>query len=231
MARKKIKCVSIRNELKRRLLRLSILVLLTLLICLQFSNGRAATLTVKTNKLGITPEVLAYNSGHFFPGSNTKDWWHYSGVGGVRFFIAPNEIEASDDIAGRGDGVATQTDFVNRKAALRVNPLNTAYINWPYFTNRYETHVFSGNNFKLNYAFSQARSLNLKILANISATFGSFTISDTNDWAGKWELWQHYYAQTFYLGREFDVARYQMFNEPNHSSAGGITQAQYLERL
>ena len=204
-----------------------------LLAFLSFQNlgANAATLTVRTNKLGTTPEVLAYNSGHFFPGSNTKDWWRYSGVGGVRFFVAPNDIEAADDIPGRGDGVVTQSDFVSRRAALRVNPLDTSYINWPYFTNRYETRTFSGNIFKLNYAFSQARSLNLKILANISATFGSFTINDSNDWAGKWELWQHYYAQAFYLGREFDVARYQMFNEPNHSSAGGITQAQYLERL
>ncbi|MDB6125497.1 MAG: hypothetical protein JWQ71_4490 [Pedosphaera sp.] len=191
----------------------------------------AAILTVKTNKIGTTPDVLAYNSGHFYQGSNTKDWWHYSGVGGVRFFVAPTEIEATDDIAGRGDGVVTQTDFVNRRAALRVNPLNTSYINWPYFTNRYATHTLGGNVFQVNYAFGQARALNLKILVNISATFGSFTINDSNDWAGKWELWQHYYAQAFYLGREFDVARYQMFNEPNHSSAGGITPAQYLERL
>ncbi len=201
------------------------------MVCFQIFPVQAATLTVKTNKLGSTPDILAYNSGHFYPGSNTKDWWHYSGVRGVRFFVAPNDIEATDDIAGNGDGVLTQTDFVNRKNALRVDPLNPNYINWPYFTNRYETHTFSGNIFKVNYAFSQARSLNLKILVNISATFGSFTINDSNDWAGKWELWQHYYAQAFYLGREFDVNHYQMFNEPDHSSAGGITQAQYLERL
>src|SRR6185295_614069 len=35
----------------------------------------------------------------------------------------------------------------------------------------------------------------------------------------------------FYLGRGFDVQRYQMFNEPDHSSAGGLTQADYLQRL
>ncbi|MEP6662763.1 MAG: Ig-like domain-containing protein [Verrucomicrobiota bacterium] len=204
---------------------------LSAMIGSSFYQTHGATLTVKTNKLGTTPEVLAYNSGHFYPGSNTKDWWHYSGVGGVRFFVAPNDIEATDDIAGRGDGVITQADFVNRRAALRANPLSPTYINWSYFTNRYETHTFSGNIFRVNYAFSQERALNLKILVNISATFGSFTISDSNDWAGKWELWQHYYAQAFYLGREFDVMRYQMFNEPNHSSAGGLTPEQYLERL
>ena len=46
-----------------------------------------------------------------------------------------------------------------------------------------------------------------------------------------WELWQHYYAQAFYLGRYFDVERYQMYNEPNHSNANGLTITNHLLRL
>ncbi len=46
---------------------------------------------------------------------------------------------------------------------------------------------------------------------------------------GKWELWQHYYFQAFYLGREFDVERFQMWNEPDLT--GGPTVSDYLERL
>src|SRR5262245_34304933 len=97
--------------------------------------GSAATITLTTNKLGATPEILGYNSGHFYPGSNTRDWWHYSLVNGARFFVAPSEIEASDDLTGRGDGVNDQATFLSRKVLLRADPLNTSYINWPYFTN------------------------------------------------------------------------------------------------
>ncbi|MGI8964599.1 MAG: hypothetical protein ACR2H1_00755, partial [Limisphaerales bacterium] len=190
---------------------------------------KASTITVKTNKLGVTPDILAYNAGHYYPGSNTKDWWHYSGVSGARIFITPNTIELSDDIPGRGDGVTNQTTFLDRKTALRADPLNTSYINWPYITNKYEV---AGGTFRINYAFSEMRQLGLKLLVNISATLGSFSITDDADWAGKWELWQHYYFQSFYLGREFDVERYQMFNEPDLvTTPTTITQAQYLQRL
>ncbi len=192
----------------------------------------AATLTLQNTRLGATPTIIGYNSAHFFPGSNTRDWWHYSGVNGARLFISPNQIEADDDIAGRGDGVSDQTSFLNRKAALRANPLNTNFINWPYFTNRYETYTMSGANaIRVNFACSELRKLGIEIDVNISASQSVLTISDANDWAGKWELWQHYYAQTFYLAREFDVQRFQMFNEPDHSSAGGLTQSDFLQRL
>jgi Bacterial TSP3 repeat len=202
------------------------------LLLLSLTTASSATLTIQTNPSGTTPDLLSYNTGHFYPGSNTREWWHYSGVTGARVFVAPSEIEATDDIGGRGDGVLTQTDFLNRKAALRASPLNTNYINWSYFTNRYESHTLVGaNKIRVNYAFSQLRQLNIEITVNITASQSFLTITNSNDWAGKWELWQHYYAQGFYLAREFDVKRYQMYNEPDHPNANGLTQADFLQRL
>ncbi|MGN6555090.1 MAG: Ig-like domain-containing protein [Verrucomicrobiota bacterium] len=192
----------------------------------------AATLTVQTNVLGPTPEILAYNAAHFFPDSNTRDWWRYAGVNGARIFMSPNEVEATDDLAPVGDGVTNQSTFLARKAALRADPLNTSYINWPYFTNRYEVNdLYPNNHIKINYAFTELRKLGIQICAQITASEGRLPIADANDWGGKWELWQHYYAQAFYLGREFDVQRFQMFNEPNHPNAGGLTAENHLMRL
>src|SRR6187402_1220569 len=108
------------------------LITLALLVAIT-SKLSAATLTIQTNLLGITPSLLAYNSGHFWPESNTRDWWRYSGVSGARVFITPANIEPSDDIPGN-DGVTDQVSFLSRRAALRGNPLSTQYINWPYFT-------------------------------------------------------------------------------------------------
>lgn len=192
----------------------------------------AATVTVQTAPLGNTPELLAYNSGHFVPGSNTRDWWRYSGVSGARVFLTPSLIEPSDDIPGRGDGVTDQAGFLSRRAALRADPLNTNYINWPYLTDRYQlTREHGSNTLEPYYTCASLRRLGIEILVNITAGQGTFPIADANDWAGKWELWQHFYAQAFYLGREFGAQRYQMFNEPNHSSAGGLTQADFIQRL
>jgi len=192
----------------------------------------AASLTVATNVLGPTPEILAYNSGHFFPASNTRDWWRYAGVNGARVFISPSEVEFSDDLAPVGDGVTSQAGFLARKAALRADPLNTSYINWPYFLNRYESNdLYPNNHIRINYALGAMHQLGIRICAQITASESRLPITGPTDWGGKWELWQHYYAQAFYLGREFDVERYQMFNEPNHPNANGLTQENFLMRL
>lgn len=72
---------------------------LTLALALQSSGVMAGNLTVQTNKLGATSAIIGYDMGHFYSGSNTRDWWRYSGVTGARVFVPPNEIEPTDDIA------------------------------------------------------------------------------------------------------------------------------------
>ncbi len=196
---------------------------------------KAATLTVTTIPLGPTPDILAYNSGHFYPGSNTRDWWRYAGVNGVRMFISPSEIEPADDLAPAGDGVTNAASFLVRKAALRADPLNPAFINWggsTVFSNRYESNdLYPNNHIRVNYALGELRKLGVQVCAQITASQSRFPIADTSDWPNMWELWQHYYAQAFYLGRVFDVERYQMYNEPNHSNANGLTITNHLLRL
>lgn len=145
-------------------------------------------------------------------------------------FITPSLIEPGDDIAGHGDRVTDQVSFLSRKAALRADPLNTNYINWPYFTNNYGQTLQHGSNLlNVNEACSSLRQIGVQILVCITASESTFPITDATDWAGKWELWQHYYAEAFYLARYFDVQRFQMWNEPNLS--GGPTLAEFLQRL
>ncbi len=188
----------------------------------------ASTVTLRTDPLGSTPGCLAYNAGHFVPGSNTSDWWHYSGVTGARVFITASLIEPPSRIPDLA-GVTNQASFLARRAALRANPLATDYVNWPYVTNRYGLTLEHGSNtLNVNYACGELRRLGIHILVCITASPGTFPIADTNDWAGKWALWQHFYVQAFYLGRQFDVERYQMYNEPNLAS---LSLSDYLQRL
>ena len=195
----------------------------------------AATLTLTPNVLGPTPEILAYNSGHFITASNTKDWWRYSGVNGARVFLAPSEIEPSDDLAPVGDGVTDAGSFLARKAALRADPLNPAYINWGgsgVFSNRYESNdLYPNNHIVPNYTFREMRRLGIQICAQLTASQSRWPLAGTNDWPNMWELWQNFYAQAFYLGRVFDVERYQVFNEPNHPNANGLSITNHLLRL
>jgi hypothetical protein len=198
----------------------------------------AVSINVNGSLNGTTPEIVGYNSGHFMPGSNSADWWRYSGVNGARVWVAPTIIEEApgldDDNAWWGDGVGTQQQFIDRRALLRANPLSTSYINWPFFQNNYENNYdtsSTGNHIRFNHTFGALRNLGIDPLVNIQRTNGSFPFDPagtTAGWADRWEHWQHYYAQAFYLARYFDVHRFQMYNEPNGDD---IPADEWLERL
>jgi hypothetical protein len=192
----------------------------------------AVNVTPSVTLAGKTPEIVGYNSGHFMPGSNTADWWRYSGVNGARVWPTPTVVEASDDLAPWGDGVSSQAAFEARRTALRANPNSTAYINWPYLEGRYQNNPTSGSNIiNLKYAFGQLHDLGIDPVVEINYTNGSFPwdpAGTTAGWADRWEQWQHFYAQAFYLSKNFDVHRFQMYNEPNGDD---IPTAEWLERL
>src|ERR1051325_5285835 len=190
----------------------------------------AGTLTLRTNSLGTTPALLAYNAAHSYPGSNTREWWRYSGVSGARVFLTASLLDSTQDLAASGVGITNQSSFLARKAAVRAAPLSTTYINWSYITNRYGIAAFHGANLiQPNYLFSQLRQIGVQILVNISASPSPLVITNASDWTGKYELWHFYYAQAFYLASHFDVQRFQMYNEPDLAS--GLTQSDYLQPL
>lgn len=198
--------------------------------------ANANTVVIRTDSLGPTPATSGLNLGHFADGSNAAEFWRYLGASGARMFINPTMVEPRDDIEGWGDGVVTRDDFFNRRAEMDANVLNTNYINWPYFENNYATRDSlswngEGNMLTVDGAMQALRAQGATIMVTISATESTFPIADSNDWAGKWELWQHYYAQAFYLARKYDVSRFSMFNEPNHEAAGGITPDNWRMRL
>jgi hypothetical protein len=114
-----------------------------LLLCALGGAARAIDVATSATVVGSTPERIGYNSGHFAQGSNAAAWWKYSGVNGARVWATPSVVEGTDDNVTWGDGVATQQQFLDRRAALRANPLSTAFINWPHFENRYSNNPTS----------------------------------------------------------------------------------------
>ncbi|MEX0643428.1 MAG: hypothetical protein WD468_12040, partial [Pirellulales bacterium] len=121
-----------------------VFILFGLLLSATASFAFAINVTVSADVAGKTPEIVGYNCGHFMPGSNTADWWRYSGVNGARVWPSPGIVEHSDDLAPWGDGVDSQAAFEARRAALRANPLCTKYINWPYIEDRYQNSPTRG---------------------------------------------------------------------------------------
>ena len=202
------------------------------LIFLFAAKISAATVTLQTNIIGSTPAILGYNLSHFYPGSNTRDWWRYAGVNGARIFISPSQIESAGTIAAAAGlvGVSNQASFLACRAAMHTNQFNPNYIPWSSITNNYNSNdLYPVNHILVAPALTALHNLGIQICAQITASQSTFPITDTNDWPDLWGLWHHYYAQAFYLGRYFDVQRFEIYNEPNAS--GGPTQTNFLLRL
>ncbi len=177
---------------------------------------RSAELTVSDEVTAKSPGNLAYNFGHYFPGSNTSDWWRYSRASGARIFLSAAHFNVSGTLRPGESFIGTEAGFVNRREALRDDPLNTDYINWPVIEDRFNTPLSGRNRIVPDYALSEIHRLGGTILAQTTVTENAFPIEDEADWYGKWILWRTYYSIAFYLAREFDVERFSSHNEPNH---------------
>ena len=189
------------------------------------------TVTIRSNVVGQTPSVIGLNSGNYIAGANTTSYWRWTGVNGARIFTSAPNIEQTDDIPGRGDGVDSQASFIARRLAVRANPTDPTLINFAEFQNGYANNESDFINFDL--AYGELSSNGINPLAIINRTEGQFPFAangTATGWADRWEHWQHYYAQAYYLGANYDVQRYSMYNEPDQSSQD-VTQADYLNRL
>lgn len=196
-------------------------------------NAQTYELRVRSGEVGPTPDVLGYTLGHLIEGSNSFDWLRYSEVNGFRVWSSPPVIESRDDLPPWGDGVDSYEAMVERRAALRADPLSGRYINWEVFEAGFDTETESANRMKMRVVMEHAKATGLTPLVMIHRGVGSYPLNDTTekDWASRWELWQHYYAQAFWYAKNYDVERFQVYNEPDHSLNAEMSQAEYIERL
>lgn len=199
----------------------------TLLTGLSLSG---ALVTISGETAADTPATLAYNLGHFLPGSNTADWWRYSRSSGARIFLSPSHFNVDGTFRPGESFVGSEASFQNRKAQLRHDPLNTNFINWPIIEERFNTRLSGNNRIIPEYALRQIHLRGGLIKAQMTLGEGSFPILNENDWAGKWIAWRTYYSIAFHLAREFDVERFSSHNEPNHPNSF-IEPGPWLMRL
>ncbi|MBJ7258526.1 MAG: immunoglobulin domain-containing protein [Chthoniobacterales bacterium] len=184
-------------------------------------------LTVSNTVAGKTPVALGYNLAHFTDSGNGFDWFRSSGVKAARVFMNADELQ-SQTSPGKTK-VTNESSFWSTIGNARtVGTISNTYIRWSDFNYDY-TSTTGANDITFKYAFTQLRSIGADILVNITASPGTFPISSTNDWGGKWELWQHFYAQAYLLSRDHGITRFSMFNEPNNWS--GLTESDWFQRL
>src|SRR5437763_1339551 len=71
------------------------------------------------------------------------------------------------------------------------------------------------NNVKLNYILSELQKSGVEPILNLTRT-ESYQYSG---WGGKWEQWQFAYVMAYHAAKDYDVQRFQWYNEPNQSSS------------
>ena len=198
-------------------------------------NVVAQTVSISSNVVGQTPSVIGLNSGNYLQGANTTSFWRWTGVNGARIFTSAPNIEQDDDIPGNGDGVNSESLFLFRRDLLRADPTNPDLINFAEFEDGYQNNQSDFINY--DFAYGEFAANGIKQLAIINRTFTRypFAANGTADgWADRWEHWQHYYAQAYYLGSNHGVERFSMYNEPdqfNQDVTRNVPQADYLNRL
>lgn len=200
----------------------------SVLLLLLRASASAATASVVVDDVvvGTTPRYIGFSQGHYLRGSNTSAWVKRSQANCFRIWAAPSFYEPRDDRAPRGDGVTDRASFEARRAALRADPENPAFINWRSFNKRFEKKVQTAlNRCTLNYMCAELQRLGVEPIVVLNRQGWQ----DDSDWAGKWEHWQYYYAMAYHLAKNYDVAMFEPFNEPDHTDVKEIpSQALYI---
>ena len=187
--------------------------------------------TVSAEVVGKTPAVIGYNMGDDFSGSNVSSWLRYSGMNGARQWWPQ---DAWPDAPARWNGADDLARFQNERARLRANPAGA--LDW----NAYEKNL--ARLFKTpptgtigaSFALSELRKMNANVLAVLSRSTSAHPFDKADgapDWFGRWTYWRGVYLNAFYLARVYDVERFQLFNEPDHSAHKDLQQTDFVRRL
>jgi acetyl esterase/lipase len=185
------------------------------------------SITVTTTPEGTTPSLLGYNLGHFMTSGDAADWFRYSGANGARVFISASDLQGSTS-PGRSKVSNLATFNSNVTAARSMGTTGSTYIKWSDYNYNYDSTAGS-NDINYKNAFTALTGLGVDILVNITCSPGTFPLTSATDYAGWWEIYQHYYAQAYLLSRDYGIRRFSMFNEPNNWT--GMTEPDWLLRL
>lgn len=194
------------------------------------AKARPVVVEVPAEVEGTTPSIIGYNMGENRPGSGVSHWLEYSGMTAARFWW-PRGAWAERPQAGAGQP-ATEAAMRAAQDALRADPEAESAAH----ALRVAAHFgavpegTTGDVFSL----SELRRLGVTVLCPMTKRVRDWPFEradGTPDWFQRWSYWRGIYLNAFYLAKHYDVARFQLFNEPDHPFALPMTQDEYLMRL
>ena len=167
--------------------------------------------------IGSTPSIIGYNMGTNLHGSNVASWVRYTGMNGARMRL---NVVMEESGSGHSHVHSAET-LAQAKEALRQSSEPQIRSLWKPPTDELPR-------------WKELRRDGVEILATITAPFKNRSVLNKDgeaDWGSCWELWRRYYAAAFVLAADYDVCRYQLFNEPDHSESAALSQPEYATRM
>lgn len=214
------------------------------LIGFMASNASAQSALTMSVQLatGHTPDRVGYNI-HAQSTPAPWTWIRHSEVNAARVWFGSDFDVQPTGSASHAD---TRSEFIfhrqNTRTELNEGPLGntsaancsvqltaatpSAWVDWNFVINEWENEGYRAT-------FDEA------ILAGVQPHI-QLTLSrsknplqaDPEYWQSRWELWRHVFASAYYAAWRWNVATWQIFNEPNKlESDGGVPKDEFIERL
>lgn len=189
------------------------------------------SLVVSNREVGRTPRRIGYVMGDNFPGSNVSSWLRYSQPECARFWWPlsiwpemPKPWKGGNDVA----------HFESQRTVFRRDIASA--IDWKAYGKRVTSAYGQkpAGTIGDSYALSELRKLGTDLLVVLSCPRDQIpfdTAQGTPDWKSRWAYWRGVYTNAFYLARTYDVERFQLFNEPDHSESLTLEQDDFIRRL
>lgn len=169
--------------------------------------------SVKSSRVGTTMKYVGYNQGYLVPGNNAAAWLEYSSVNIIRIWADLRSFVPEDIVFDFGP-VENEQDFLAAKARFLADPLK--YLPLARMDEIASSMYHSTNSMVLTHALAAMRELGIEVLIQSGLERSYHDAS----WQHRWMLWQRFYCQAFWCGRNGGVEHFALCNEPNHRNAG-----------
>lgn len=182
------------------------------------SGGTEVALRIGQPNGWFSPQLIGYNMATNPPGSNVASFLRHSGVGAIRVRL---QARRGEDPALPEEGVDTKEKFSAAREEFRRSTREQLRQIW--------TLPENFDRAKLE----EIRRAGIEVMPCVTYSPNKFQIVTADgqiDWTLAWDLWRRYYASTSELAG-YDIRRFQVFNEPDHSESKGMSMDEYLARM
>ena len=165
---------------------------------------------------GKTAALVGFSATDVQVGTNAVLWARYSGAQTFRTFgsVPPENVVGAKNTPNFGDNVTSEALFNGARDKLSAAPEPSDLVTWSYIRDYIKTHKAAG-------VLPMAAALNAPLVVEIKTVAKTIPLSSgtaPGDWESKWEVWKNYFACAYVYAHDYNVSRFELYNEPDLTS-------------